>query len=103
MVIALANLRIDAGERDDFVLGSHGLMVRTRSERGCLAYALLADPVDPGRVVIVEHWQAQADFAARLPQRLAAVDRALPGPGGLAGDLIRYQVAATGMPRPFSR
>jgi hypothetical protein len=52
-------------------------MVRSRAERGCIEYVIAADPVDPGRAVLFERWETQADLDAH-----GAAMRNAPKPDG---------------------
>ena len=46
-------------------------MRASRAEQGCLEYALAADPVDEGRVILSERWASRPDLDAHI-QGLAA-------------------------------
>ena len=82
MVIVAGWFEIDPAERDAFVAGRVEAMVRSRAERGCIEYVIAADPVDPGRAVLFERWESQADLdadaaAAKRGQGGAEVGRAV--------------------------
>ena len=64
MVIVAGWFEIDPAERDAFVAGRVDAMVRSRAERGCIEYVIAADPVDPGRAILFERWESQADLDA---------------------------------------
>jgi quinol monooxygenase YgiN len=66
MVIVGGWFEVDPGERDAFVAGRVEGMRRSRAEPGCIEYVLAPDPVDPGRVVLFERWESQADLDAHL-------------------------------------
>jgi quinol monooxygenase YgiN len=64
VVIVGGWFEVDPSERDAFVAGRVEAMVRSRAERGCIEYVIAADPVDPGRAVLFERWESQADLDA---------------------------------------
>ena len=75
MVIVAGWFEIDPSERDAFVAGRIEAMRRSRAEPGCIEYVIAADPVDPGRAVLYERWERQADLDAH-----AAAARQAPKP-----------------------
>src|SRR5436305_1262372 len=77
MVIVAGWFEIDPAERDAFVAGRVEAMVRSRAEHGCIEYVIAADPVDPGRAVLFERWESQADLDAHAA---AARDAARDAP-----------------------
>jgi quinol monooxygenase YgiN len=64
VVIVGGWFEVDPSERDAFVAGRVEAMVRSRAEKGCIEYVIAADPVDPGRAVLFERWESQADLDA---------------------------------------
>ena len=64
MVIVGGWFTVDPGERDAFVAGQADAIRRSRAEQGCIEYVIAADPVDPGRAVLFERWESQADLDA---------------------------------------
>ena len=64
MVIVGGWFEVDPSERDTFVEQRIEAMVRSRAEHGCIEYVIAADPVDPGRAVLYERWESQADLDA---------------------------------------
>ena len=77
MVIVGGWFEVDPSERDAFVAGRVDGMRRSRAERGCIEYVIAPDPVDPGRVVLFERWESQADLDAHL----AGARQAAPSEG----------------------
>lgn len=41
-------------------------MRATRAEPGCLEYAFSPDPVEPGRIIVLERWATQQEFEAHI-------------------------------------
>ena len=64
MVIVAGWFEVDPSERDAFLAQRVDGMRRSRAERGCIEYVIAADPVDPGRAVLYERWESQADLDA---------------------------------------
>ncbi len=66
MLIVGGWFEVDPSERDAFVAGRVEAMRNSRTEQGCIEYVIAADPVDPGRAVLFERWESQADLDAHL-------------------------------------
>ncbi len=64
MVIVGGWFEVDPSERDAFVAERIEGMQTSRAEHGCIEYVIAADPVDPGRAVLYERWESQADLDA---------------------------------------
>jgi quinol monooxygenase YgiN len=64
MVIVGGWFEVDPSERDAFVAQRIEAMRTSRAEHGCIEYVIAADPVDPGRAVLYERWESQADLDA---------------------------------------
>ena len=57
---------IDPAKRDAALIGAKPFIDGALSQKGCLAYAWTADMSTPGRVLVFEEWENEADFAAHL-------------------------------------
>ena len=64
MLIVGGWFEVDPAERDAFVAQRIEAMKTSRAEHGCIEYVIAADPVDPGRAVLYERWESQADLDA---------------------------------------
>jgi quinol monooxygenase YgiN len=64
LVIVAGWFEVDPSERDSFLAQRVDAMRRSRAERGCIEYVIAADPLDPGRAVLFERWESQADLDA---------------------------------------
>ncbi|WP_432547627.1 putative quinol monooxygenase [Kineococcus sp. SYSU DK004] len=53
-------LVVDAGRRDEYVAGCAEVVRLARAADGCLEFAVAADPLDPGRVLVLERWVSRA-------------------------------------------
>ena len=93
MVIVGGVFEVEPDQRDAFIAGRMEAMRISRAEKGCLEYTFSADPTDPGRVVLFEIWESQADLDAH-----AAAGRARPpAPGPVvtpkSRSIIAYDVS----------
>lgn len=58
------HLVLDPADRDPHVVASAGAVRLARQARGCLDFAVSADPVDPTRVNVFERWARLQDLDA---------------------------------------
>jgi quinol monooxygenase YgiN len=63
-VIIAGKAHVDPADRDQYVEAFHDLIARCRAQPGCLDVAVSADPFEPGRVNIFEHWASAAELDA---------------------------------------
>jgi quinol monooxygenase YgiN len=66
VIIVSGTFEVDPAQRDAFLAERHERMRTSRAEAGCLEYTFSADPLDPGRVLLFERWEGQADLDAHL-------------------------------------
>jgi quinol monooxygenase YgiN len=102
MLIVAGTFTVAPEDRTAFIEGRIDGVLHTRSEKGCLTYSLMADPVDDDTVRIFECWESQEDLDAHLAAVRAARS---PQPARqqvpvLGRSLIVYPVAAEG-PHPL--
>ena len=93
MVIVGGWFEVDPDQRDAFVAQRIESMRRSRADHGCIEYVIAADPVDPGRAVLYERWESQADLdahGARMRAEAATADA--PGVTPTAVSIIVYDV-----------
>ncbi len=64
MVIVAGHLIVDPSQRDDYLSGCIDVVRAARDAQGCLDFAISADPVDHGRINILERWTTRAAVAA---------------------------------------
>jgi quinol monooxygenase YgiN len=92
MIIVAGYFRVAPADRAAFLENRRASMLRSRGEKGCHAYAMSPDPLDPGLVNLYELWETGEDLAAH-----AAVNRANPRPPDgfeiLESELLRYEIA----------
>lgn len=92
MVIVAGWFEVDPSERDAFVAARVDAMRRSRAERGCIEYVIAADPVDPGRAVLLERWESQADLDAHAAAARKAPKSDAPSVVPTAVSIFVYDV-----------
>jgi quinol monooxygenase YgiN len=85
-------LRTDPADRDAYVAACRPAVEQARRAPGCLAFAVTADSVDPGLVVVHERWVDETSLLAfrDLP------DDGTELPDVLDADVRRYHVDGEG-------
>jgi quinol monooxygenase YgiN len=95
MLIVAGHFEVDPADRDAFIAGREESMRRSRAEEGCIVYAMTADPLEPGRVLLFERWESKE----ALGKHLEAM-RSGPRPSGeikvLGAEILQYTVADVG-------
>ena len=95
MLIVAGYFKVAPGDRAAFLENRRASIVRSRGERGCHAYTMSADLVDPGLVHLYERWESKEDLAAH-----AAANRADPRPPDgfdvLESEVLQYEIASVG-------
>ncbi len=66
MIVVGGSFAVDPAQRDAFVTERVPMIRRSRAEPGCEEYTFAPDPIDAGRVVLVERWTDQAALDAHL-------------------------------------
>lgn len=64
MLIIAGHYTVPATRRKAFVEAHADLIRRARAYSGCLDVSISEDPVDPGRVNLMELWASEADLQA---------------------------------------
>ena len=60
MLIVARHITVEPQQRESYLAGCVSVVERARGAAGCLDFAITADPIDPGRVNILERWESQA-------------------------------------------
>ena len=93
MVIVGGWFEVDPDARDAFVSERAEVMRRSRAERGCIEYVMASDPLEPGRVVLFERWESQADLDAHLGAMSSAPESDRPSVAPTAVSIVVYDVS----------
>jgi len=95
MLIVAGHFEVDPERRDEFISDREALMRASRAEPGCIAYAFMADPIEPGRVQLFERWESKEALATHL-----GVLRSGPRPSGdvkiLGAEVLQYEISEVG-------
>src|SRR4051794_2970599 len=90
MIIVGGVFEGDPGERGAFLARRVDAIRASRAEKGNLEYTIAADPIAPGRVVLFEKWESQADLDLHL-DRLRTSQRQ-EGPRPTAAEVTVFEV-----------
>lgn len=96
MIAILGHIDVDPSVRDEVVASTVELQRATQTEEpGCVIYTISADPVDPGRIRIVELWESPESLDAHFqhPNFFATGD-AMRKVERLGGTALKYHVDA---------
>src|ERR1022692_4366573 len=95
MLIVAGHFGVEPERRVEFIREREGLMRASRAEPGCIAYAFMADPVEPARVQLFERWESKEAVATHL-----GVLRSAPRPSGdimiLGAEVLQYEIGEVG-------
>jgi quinol monooxygenase YgiN len=89
MLIVAGTFTVDPDRRAEFLESRSESIRLSRTEQGCLQYAMSADAVDPAVVRLFEIWSSRADLQTHLERVRASA----PPAGGvpvLARDMKMY-------------
>lgn len=64
MIIVTGWLRVEPGDRATYLAGCRDVVVAARAAPGCVDFHLSADPIEPGRINVVERWETAAAVEA---------------------------------------
>ncbi|MFD0557084.1 quinol monooxygenase YgiN [Stackebrandtia endophytica] len=92
MLIIAGSLRVAPEDRDGYVASLDNLIRTTRAKPGCLDFVIAADPVDPGRVNLLERWESEELLAAHQ----ATADVPEPVTEILTDTVRKYSIASVG-------
>ncbi len=94
MLIIAGTFEVEPALRAAFLSSREEVMVRSRSERGCLDYVMSADPIEPGIVRLFERWESKEHLSAHLDAlRAAPPPTTVPT---LASEVVQYEISAEG-------
>jgi quinol monooxygenase YgiN len=95
MLIVAGHFEVEPERRDDFIAEREESMRKSRAEPGCISYGMMADPLEPGRVVLFERWESKEALADHL-----TAARSAPRPPSdikvLAAEVNQFEVTKMG-------
>lgn len=96
MIAIIGHLDVDPSARDQLVTSTAELQAATRNdEPGCLTYTIAADPVDGGRIQIVELWESAEALDAHFAHpNFRATGEALRTVERFGGSAVKYRIDA---------
>jgi quinol monooxygenase YgiN len=93
MLIVAGKLYLHPDESDKWVEAHHDAITRARAMPGCLDLYLSADPIEPGRVNMLERWESEEHLEA-----WRAVAQPPPKPEILDAEVYKYEISSFGPP-----
>jgi quinol monooxygenase YgiN len=88
MVIVTGTIDVAPERREAFIRDQLDRIRETRSAKGCLTCAYSPDPLEPGRVLLIERWSSQGDFDAHVAKVQAC-------PPAIASEVITNVVSVS--------
>ncbi|MBB5921071.1 quinol monooxygenase YgiN [Actinoalloteichus hoggarensis] len=92
MLIISGRLYVEPRHRDPYLNRVTDFLVRTRAKPGCVDFVMAADPVEPGRINLLEVWESQEHLTAHQ----ATANPPEPMPTVLRDEVRLYQISAVG-------
>ncbi len=59
MIIVSGHLSVHPEQRAAYLADCTDVVRQARATPGCLEFAICADPIDPGRIVVLERWDSR--------------------------------------------
>jgi quinol monooxygenase YgiN len=95
MLIVAGHFDIDPAERENFIAEREETMRKSRAEDGCHVYAMTADPLEPGRVLLFERWESKEALGKHL-EGLRSASRP-PSQIKINGaEILQYEIGEVG-------
>jgi quinol monooxygenase YgiN len=63
VLIVAGSLTLSPHDRDDYLVGVAEVTAHARRAPGCLEFVQAPDPLEAGRIVILERWESDEDLA----------------------------------------
>ena len=94
MIVTTTRITVSSANRSELFQTLITLVPPVQSEKGCLSYHLYLDSADSNSVMLVEEWEAEADWENHLRSKESAVFlgaiRVLCGPASFDFKLLSY-------------
>jgi quinol monooxygenase YgiN len=95
VVIVSGHFDVDPTRRDEFIADRLEQMRASRAEEGCIVYAFSPDPLDPGRVLLLERWESKDALGVHLA-RLRSTPRVASDVPVLGAEVLQFEIAQVG-------
>lgn len=95
MIIVAGHLMVAPDARAAYVAGCVPVVEAARRAPGCLEFSISEDPLDPGRVLVLERWQSRWALESFRGDGPSADQQAAI----LAAEVAEYEVATRARPR----
>jgi quinol monooxygenase YgiN len=92
VTIVIGYYEVDPENRSDFIAARHEQMRSVRAKEGCEEFAFCADPLDAGRVILVEQWTSRESLDRHLKSSRSENKASLPKPISTPA-IVFYDVA----------
>jgi quinol monooxygenase YgiN len=93
-LIIAGKVYVDPSGRDGFIEGHRVVVEQARQYPGCLDVSISPDPLEPGRVNVVEYWESAEvleAWRARSPRPTTSVP--------IQSDhVLKHEISHTGLP-----
>lgn len=96
MIIIAGFVDVDPEQREDALVAGSVHMKETRKLDGCIDYVWSADPLVPGRIVILERWQTREALEVHFESPHYLAMRNTIAAHGIRGlDVSKHEVGRT--------
>jgi quinol monooxygenase YgiN len=95
MLIVAGEYRVEPEHRDEFLRRREARVRTSRSESGCIDFVFSADPLDPGRVLLFEHWVSQEALDTHLSALRAQPPATEPHVAVLHREVVLYKISSS--------
>lgn len=91
MIIVAGHLEVAPENRAEYLSACRAVVEQARATPGCLDFSLAPDPIEPGRITILERWASSEDvdrFRGAAPTDPGGPDAAMIQ----GADVVQYEV-----------
>ncbi|QGH32809.1 antibiotic biosynthesis monooxygenase [Gracilibacillus salitolerans] len=92
MIMIAGKLYVAPEYRAKYLESLEEFIRHTRSKKGCLDFILAADPIEAGRVNLLEQWEKEED----LKQHQATANPPEPVTPIISEDVKKYEISKSG-------
>ena len=92
MLIIAGKLFVDSDDREKYLASMQELIRHSRAKPGCVDFVIAADPLDPGRINLFEHWESEEHLAAHQ----ATANQPEPVTEIIGDEVRKHQISSSG-------